>query len=201
MTGQILSPGKKLVNVNNEIHAIYERSYESVAFEKWQKKEFAVVERDYAQKWRSMLKHTNAKENIKKIQEVGINYNTCKTLLDAKKQAEEIISSTHKSPYENMRLALLLLNLPENLKSQIHTQWSSTNYKPIIEYAPYTSYIAMVELFFHIAMSSNLISTERPSHYVDIAYLFYLPFCMQFTSSDKLHCVLLPNVNGDSYRK
>ena len=40
---------------------------------------------------------------------------------------------------------------------------------------------------FHIAIAAHLISPERPSNRTDIAYLFYLPFCMMFVSSDKLH--------------
>ncbi len=42
-------------------------------------------------------------------------------------------------------------------------------------------------LFLKIAIAANLISNERPSSRVDVAYLFYLPFCMMFVSSDRLH--------------
>src|SRR6185312_11944546 len=37
------------------------------------------------------------------------------------------------------------------------------------------------------ALAANLISADRPSNRVDIGYLFYLPFCDVFTSSDRLH--------------
>jgi hypothetical protein len=42
-------------------------------------------------------------------------------------------------------------------------------------------------LFFHIAIGAGLIASTRPSHKVDMAYLFYLPFCQVFTSCDRLH--------------
>jgi hypothetical protein len=32
----------------------------------------------------------------------------------------------------------------------------------------------------------------RPSHYVDLQYLFYAPFCMVFVSSDKFHREMWP---------
>jgi hypothetical protein len=38
-----------------------------------------------------------------------------------------------------------------------------------------------------MALAGDLISTERPSNRMDIAYLFYLPFCQVFVSGDKLH--------------
>jgi len=57
----------------------------------------------------------------------------------------------------------------------------------LADYAPYVAYVLNVEVFFQVALAANLISTERPSNRVDIAYLFYLPFCMMFVSSDRLH--------------
>ncbi len=44
-----------------------------------------------------------------------------------------------------------------------------------------------IEVFFHIALAAGLISPDRASNRTDIAYLFYLPFCMTFVSSDRLH--------------
>lgn len=38
----------------------------------------------------------------------------------------------------------------------------------------------------------------RPSHYIDLQYLFYAPFCMAFVSSDKFHRELWPAVSGES---
>ena len=52
---------------------------------------------------------------------------------------------------------------------------------------PYAAYLVEVEIFFQLALEADLISSERASNRTDIAYLFYLPFCMIFVSSDKLH--------------
>lgn len=48
-----------------------------------------------------------------------------------------------------------------------------------------------VELFFYLGLAARLISEGRTNH-VDLAYLFYLPFCMVFTSSDDLHAATVP---------
>lgn len=42
-------------------------------------------------------------------------------------------------------------------------------------------------MFFYLAMSNGLISDQRPSNLMDMAYLYYLPFAEIFVSSDKLH--------------
>lgn len=55
------------------------------------------------------------------------------------------------------------------------------------DYAPYAAHVLTVEVFFQIALAANLISSQRPSNRVDVAYLFYLPLCMVFISWDGLH--------------
>jgi hypothetical protein len=49
-----------------------------------------------------------------------------------------------------------------------------------------------VDLFFALAIAAGLIAKERPSNKADIAYLYYLPFCMVFASMDKLHVRTVP---------
>jgi hypothetical protein len=49
-----------------------------------------------------------------------------------------------------------------------------------------------VDLFFNLAIAADLISRERPSNKIDLAYVYYLPFCQVFTSSDKLHERVVP---------
>ena len=53
-----------------------------------------------------------------------------------------------------------------------------------------------VDFFFHLAIAADLISRVRPEgkadNKVDIAYLYYLPFCMVFVSSDNLHKRVVP---------
>lgn len=54
-------------------------------------------------------------------------------------------------------------------------------------YAPYVAHVLTVELFFQIALVSHQISSGRTTNRTYISYLFYLPFCMLFVSSDRLH--------------
>jgi hypothetical protein len=50
----------------------------------------------------------------------------------------------------------------------------------------------MVDLFFYLSLDAGLISSQRPSNRVDVAYLHCLPFCMIFTSGDRLHEKITP---------
>jgi hypothetical protein len=59
--------------------------------------------------------------------------------------------------------------------------------RPLNEFAPYAAHVVTVELFLQFALAAHLIASNRPSNRTDIAYLFYLPFCTLFASSDNLH--------------
>lgn len=64
--------------------------------------------------------------------------------------------------------------------------------QPLREFAPYFAHVFSVDLFFYLAIAADLIGRGRPSHKIDLAYLYYLPFCMVFTSNDKLHADVVP---------
>ncbi|WP_041598299.1 hypothetical protein [Granulicella tundricola] len=50
-----------------------------------------------------------------------------------------------------------------------------------------------MDLTFFLATAAGLVrDADRPSNKVDIAYLYYLPFCTVFTSKDRLHKNLAP---------
>ena len=79
------------------------------------------------------------------------------------------------------------LGVMEGLHQQTLKRWVKSGKPPLAGFAPYTAFILEVEIFFQIALTAQLISSERASNQLDIAYLFYLPFCMMFVSSDRLH--------------
>ena len=47
-------------------------------------------------------------------------------------------------------------------------------------------------------MASDLMSPDKTSNYADMAYLYYLPFCQAFISTDKLHNKVVPLFLGQS---
>lgn len=54
-----------------------------------------------------------------------------------------------------------------------------------------------VDLLFYLGIDRGFISGERASNKVDMAYLYYLPFAMVFTSADRLHRRTAPLFLGD----
>ncbi len=76
---------------------------------------------------------------------------------------------------------------PTRASEFIINRWKKLGGPPIASIAPYTAHIFAVDLFFCLGLGADLIGRERPTNKIDMAYLYYLPFCMVFTSRDKLH--------------
>jgi len=186
MTGQILVPGGKVVKEEDETGVVFERSPEAEAFNRWQKHKFLDIERMYARGWREAVTNLDLDAMADTFRGLGIDGKSCKTLEQAKALAEQVVLASDK-PFERMQLALLFLNVPREYHRPILERWGLFNYPPLDRHAPYVSHVLTVEIFFQIALAAQLISSDRPSNRVDIAYLFYLPFCIMFVSSDKLH--------------
>lgn len=186
MTGQVPLAGAQLVKTDGKSGAVFEPSPEAEAFSRWQKGEFLEVERLYAKAWRSLLSPLDSKVVAREVRMLDIDAASCKTLEEAKHLAEGVVARRSR-PAARMKLALMSLNIQTGLHGQVLERWMHANHPPLAQYAPYAAHVLAVVLFYKIALAANLISNERPSSRVDVAYLFYLPFCMMFVSSDRLH--------------
>lgn len=178
--------GGRPVRSGDRTGIIYDRSPESEAFARWQRGEFKDLERLFAKEWREALRSLNLQEMAVIFRTLGIDGKVCKTLEDAWKMARAVVASRDK-PFDRMKLAIVFLRIPEEYHRPILESWSGRNYRPLIDYAPYAAHVLTVEIFFQLALAAHLISADRSSNRLDIAYLFYLPFCMMFVSADKLH--------------
>ena len=187
MTGQMVLGGGRPVSRG----VVFERSPEAEAFGRWQKGEFEQIEHVYAQTWRRGLASISASHLLDGTDVGDLNTGRLRTLEEAKALAENVVSRADRTKLA-LRLAVKFLNVPSHMRREIARRWRLAGEPPLTEYAPYAAHVLMVQLFFEMAVASKLISNERPSNRVDIAYLFYLPFCMMFVSSDRLHARCTP---------
>jgi len=186
MTGQIPVSRGYSVKYAGKTGAIFQESPESEAFSRWQDNKFHDIERLYAHSWRQELQNLNLREIAGFFQALGINEKSCRNLQDASNVARNTLYNLDKQS-DLMPSALIFLDVPYHLHDEIEKRWSVAGRPPLFEYAPYAAFVLTVKLFFYIALAAGAISSKRPSNHVDIAYLFYLPFCMMFVSSDRLH--------------
>lgn len=185
MDGRIVVPAGYPVRSSKRTGYVFKSSPEAEAFNRWQKGDFKSVEQNYARAWREAVTNLDLKKKSQLFQQYGLDTTSCRSLEESYQLAVEMLASP--KPYEQMALAFLFLNIPRQYHESIVKRWQIMNLPPIHDYAPYASFVLTIEIFFQLAVASSLISADRPSNRIDIAYLFYLPFCMLFVSSDKLH--------------
>ena len=96
----------------------------------------------------------------------------------------------------------------EKLDKLVYNRWIKKQLPTLSHFAPYAGYFVKVNYLFLIGLHAGLV-TPRRSNVFDIHYLYYLPFCMVFSSSDKFHKALFPLlsrkdqefVDGDDLKK
>lgn len=186
MDGRIPRAGGRYVTGGNRSGVVYDQSPEEAAFHRWQEEKFDELERSFASDWRTALSALDLSALAKSIRDVGIDEKLCKSPDDAKRLADGIVSGT-SMPMARLALAARILGVQQQTFPKIVAAWERKGRPSLEAHAPYAAFVLKVELFFYLLLSAGLISTDKKSNRTDIAYLFYLPFCMVFVSSDKLH--------------
>ena len=107
------------------------------------------------------------------------------------KLSERVIEEVH-SPFDLMKFVFAITQHSENLQQKAWLRYQSFGCPPLKKFSPYVAFIVMIEAFFYFAKLKGLISKERITNKIDFAYLYYLPFCNIFISTDKLHQRVAP---------
>jgi len=172
--------------VNSGKHgAIADISPEAQAFMRWQRGQFLEIERMHARNWRASLERTDLSVIERHMKSLGVSAKTCKSLDAALQFADTTIRGLTRSS-GRFDSVLEFLEIPREMHHHIRNRWKHGK-PPLKVFAPYVAHVLRVQLFFMAALGANLIASTRPSNSVDIAYLFYLPFCSLFVSTDRLH--------------
>jgi hypothetical protein len=177
-------PGGNPVNTQNGRRAVvYDSPPEAAALSRWQEHDFLDVERRFAKAWRDALSGIDLDALFRQGREIIKRVGRPKDLVAAKVAAAELL----RKPGSRYVANALEAYKPEDLGRTVLERWRANGSPPIADFSPYTAHLLLVDLFFCIGLGADLIGRERPTNKIDIAYLYYLPFCMAFTSRDKLH--------------
>lgn len=190
MTGQIALAGGIPVYTDGKNNVVFKESPEAASFSRWQNGKFEEIEREFASGWRQELANLDLAILAERAKRYGRDLSSCKQIQDCHDVALALIDEL---PHDlQLALACELLNIPAEAKAMSIAAWQATGSKALKDFAPYAHYVVSIQIFFDIALATGKISSDRPSNFNDMAYLFYLPFCHVFISSDKLHRTCAP---------
>ncbi len=89
---------------------------------------------------------------------------------------------------EALRAWLNFQGFSESFSKRVMDRWEGAGRPSFRAFAPYGFFCYSVMSVVAVAMVQGLVPTGKDSHLlIDVEYLFYLPFCQVFCSSDKFH--------------
>ena len=182
--------GGKYVELGGKTGVMFEESPEEEALKRWQEHKFLDIERSYAKQWREGLSNIDLEEIYSYYQLRFSGYPKPKNLEEVKAMVDKFIDDPNQE--QILTTGLASIGVSPKFQQEIIGRWRAEGSPIIRKFAPYFTHVLSVDLVFYFGIGSDLIGRGRPSHKIDIAYLYYLPFCMVFTSNDKLHKVLAP---------
>lgn len=187
MDGRVVLAGGRHLTTGDRRGLIFEPAPEREALIRWGEGRFFDIERRFAREWRRALTRLDLAASSARL----IGGPRIRDHADAKSAAGELVRQDGQR-YAVLRFALDSLQVPSSLSRDILCRWKGEGGPRLVDFAPYAAYVTTVNLCFALAIGASLESSGRPSHQIDLAYLYYLPFCYVFTSNDRLHERLAP---------
>lgn len=183
-----LTKGKQ-VRFEDKEGITFEISPEVEAFNRWMDGDYNGVEKKFAKNWREAIKGITYDKVEKHLIDNEINFKLCKNLEDAYIEADKFVNRKLNQVYYLIKYIFESLAISKEYQEKVsfNILSNANKQKSLNDIAPYASYVIKVNIFFDICIKRGFISDARKSNKIDISYLYYLPFCMIFISSDKLH--------------
>lgn len=185
----IIHGGQPRVDPDGKVGIHFSEFPEIRMVQQWYESRFEDVERRIARRWRESLSNMEFDTNIGLTKNVIPQGRKFRSLEEIKAFVDDFVQQPGE---EILHLALQLFGVPRDSYLRVVRLYEQSGYTCFFEFAPYAAYVFKVDLLFYIGVLNDLISKERPSNWIDIAYLYYLPFCMVFSSNDKLHARTAP---------
>lgn len=178
---------ERIILPNGQIGAkIIQTPYDKL-IEEWKEGHFSEDDIIRSDEWRRTTTHPNyLKSIIEQLPELKL-----RSLEDINERVTNLLLQAN----EQETILRILFDIYDHIRPpqqvEIFSRWA-INGRPLIkDFAPYAFYCFKVFLLFRYCLMSKIIG-ERPTNYIDLQYLYYLPFCYIFSSNDNLHKKLVP---------
>jgi hypothetical protein len=184
----VVAPGK-VVQLGDSKGMLFQPSEEEEAVQRWARYDFLGLERKIAKRWREMIEQIDLQAMSGIVLRAIGPWRKPTSLQDAHSMTGNIIDNL--DPEWLLRFGLKLLGVPEATEYVVK-QWREDRKKPLRTYRPYFIHMLSINVFFSLVLQTQLLKDVKASHQIDLAYLYYLPFCAVFSSRDNFHVQVAP---------
>jgi hypothetical protein len=182
-------PAGKVVELGDSKGMLFQPSEEEEAVQRWARYDFLGLERQIAKRWRKMIEQIDLQAMSGTVCRAIGPWRKPVSLRDARTVTDTIIDNLE--PEWLLRFGLELLGVPEATEYVVN-DWKSNRKRPLRTYRPYFIHMLSINIFFSLVLQTELLSKVKASHQIDLAYLYYLPFCAVFSSRDNFHVQVAP---------
>lgn len=189
----VLAGAKPKKNADGTFSIHFDEFPEAAALTRWHNGEFQEIERNIAKEWRAEL---GRQDNTEKMNKVRYIFPTRVQISNLQELKAEIDKFCESNDIHVIKLALELMAVPPQAQERIISRWDAEGKPNLVKFAPYTAHVFKVDLLYLHATEREFIS-QRTTNSVDMAYLYYLPFCQVFVSGDKVHIQTVPLFLGE----
>lgn len=187
----VVGGGQRITDATGKAGVFFDESPEDRALRRWMEGGFNEQERRHATGYRKRARSVDLEAFVratKAIQPKGTKL--AETLQDVLAAVDALIDN-EATQFRTLNLALEHFDQPLHIRTHVKKHWVAYGRQPIRRFLPYTHHCLRVSTLFYMGVGLSVIP-QRPTNVIDMQYLFYLPFCMVFTSADKLHHDMAP---------
>jgi len=189
MNGTIPITGKYVSDDDGNRCFVADESEREADFLRWQIQKY--VESDYAdaEEWRSLPGQTleelrNEHKDI--VQELKV-YETLPALVN---YIDQMLAATVSQPIV-FEIFQKLGHFDDTEFIAVTNRWKKAGEPPLRQFAPYSFFCAVVTFTHQFGVLRGFFNTRAKDLY-DLQYVFYLPFCNVFSSSDNFLKAIVP---------
>lgn len=187
----LVGGGQRVRASNGETGVFFDESPEDRALRRWMEGGFHEEDHNYAASYRAGVKAIDLEAFIRASKAVRPKGAQVASTLPELLEAVDLFLDNPATQYRTLTTALEMFDQPENSRRHVKKHWVAYGRPAVRHFLPYTHHCLRVSILFCHGVGLSLIS-QRPTNIIDMQYLFYLPFCMAFTSADNLHHDLAP---------
>lgn len=193
MDGRVLLPGGNTLRTKDGRSFVFFDEHPIMReIQRWQDGIFTETDEILAEEWRRVSRGIDLEAFKQQFSDLLKVVKGAPTLKDLAALVDAQLSNGAPAVQELlMRGILELMGTPQPLKTLVFNRWLKERLPPLREFAPYAHFCLRTYLIFYLATMFEVV-TPRRTNVVDLEYLFYLPFCVVFSSGDKFHAALHP---------
>lgn len=181
----VLSDGRTVKNENGEQGIVFEVSAAEKAFLRWKNSDFSEAEKILGGLWRESTRSLDIEGLIIDLKKVSPHLPSFK---DTKHLFETLTALLARREHQVHFLMAMVnefgLASDIDFVQKVLLRWEAGKFENLEPFAPYAFYCFKVNYFFQLGLINNFFGTKSTNR-VDLEYVYYLPFCMAFSSGDK----------------